>query len=500
MNPKLQQKIEISLLSMLIILHIADFLEILPGDLDFIKKIISWSALGYLFVKASLSTILIGYKKPRFDLVIILTYFLFIVKDLVSYVGVSIEEAHLFEKFYSLILTNAVLIEKYSFYLGAILLLFISLYMAFRFKIEQPSFMAVLHEQGPPSQNMKEFSVRFISLLLVLVAFFIIIFNLAIEWLAIALDAPLVVIGILVYLFIIIRYHEKFYPTHFIYKIGHIGERFYEKFMQMFHYKETLYLGVMGLLALHLLTDVGNFIFPYIIGLKDILYFGQLGPGHTPLIHLLRGDLSATGLTGDIALTLTYLFNAIAMIFLLVLPTFAWYRFFKGRPLHISRTSLSLISSSLLCFALMPAFFIKKISLKGLAGVDIKTQSILSSSSIIDLLIKSRTTAIIVVAALAVLLGVIIWLLEYNKTIEKDFFIILALIGLLFFGFYIYYYFISLYQYYINTIIFLLKSSEWLIAVYFIFFAIITILFYVGGYIFFMYEIFKKHFFIEEFS
>ena len=38
MNQKLQQKIELSLLTIIIILQITDFLEILPGDLDFIKK------------------------------------------------------------------------------------------------------------------------------------------------------------------------------------------------------------------------------------------------------------------------------------------------------------------------------------------------------------------------------------------------------------------------------------------------------------------------------
>lgn len=500
MNPRLQQKIELSLLALFIILHITDFLEVLPGDLDFIKKLISWTALGYLFVKASLSTILLGYKKPRFDAAIILTYFLFITKNLVSYIKVSVEEAQIFEKLYSFVLTHSVVIEKYSFYLGAILLIFISLYMALRFGIRQPSFMAVLHEIGPPAQNMKEFSVRSISFLLVLVAFFITVFNLATEWLAIALDAPLVVIGILVYLFLVIRYHKKFHPSHFIYKIGHIGESFYENFIRLFHYKETLYLGVMGLLALHLLTDLGHFILPYLTGLKDVLYFGHLGPGHTPLLQLLREDISSTKLIGDISIILVYFLNAIAMIFLLVLPAFAWYRFFKGRPLHVSRTTLALVSSSLLCFALMPVFSIKKISIKGLAGVDIVTKSILSSPSITGILLSNRVTAIIIVAALALLSGIIIWLLEYSQTIEKDFFIILTLIGFLFFGFYIFYYFISLYQYYIDTIILLLRSSEWLIAFYFVLFAMMTILFYVGGYIFFLYEVFKRHFFVEEYA
>lgn len=495
MNPKLQEKIELFLLSLLIILHITDFLEVLPGDLDFIKKIISWTALGYLFIKASLSTILFGHKKTKFDVSIILIYFLFITKDLIRYAQAAIEEAHLFEKLYMILIKNNVLIEKYSFYLGAILLLFIALYMAKKFEIIQPSFMAVLHETGPPPATLLKFLVRFISVYLTLISFFIIVFNLASEWLAIALDAPLAVIAILIYLFVIIRYHKNFHSEHFIHKIGHIGEDFYEKFIEMFHYKTTLYLGIMGILALHLLTDVGHFIIPYIIGLKDVLYFAHLGEGHTPLIYLLLKDITSAQLLGKIALAISYLFNTIAMIFLLMLPSFIWYRFFKGRQLHVSGTLLALIFPSLLCFVLTPAFFIKRIKVPGLAGVDIITQSILKSFSLLGLLIKDRITAIIIVVSISLLLGIIIWLLELNQRLKKEVFIIAVLTGLIFFGFYIFFYFTSLYLYYIETIKFLFKSSDILIAFYFILFAMITTIFYVGGYIFFIYEVFKRHFF-----
>lgn len=494
MNKKAEQRIELLILVLLIILQIADFLEILPGDLDYVKKIISWTALGYIFIKASLSTILFGHKKSRFDTGIILTYFLFVVKDLIGYAGVAIEEVVIFEEFYSFLLANSFLIEKYCFYLGGILLLFISLYMALKFSIKKPSFMAILHETGKPPKTTTKFILRFFTVFIVLVAFFVIIFNLAAEWLAIVLDAPLAVIAILLYLFVIIRHHKKFHVKHFIYKIGSVGEEFYENFIKMFHYKRSLYLGIMGLLALHLLTDVGVFIIPYIVGLKDVLYFGQLGEGHTPLIQLLTGDLSSLSGIAIPSLIITYLFNVIAMLFLLILPTFIWYRFFKKKHLHVSRTSLALVFSSLLCFALTPAFFIKRIKLRGLVGVDILTQSILKSSSIIDSVIQNREAAIILVAALSIILGLVLWILEFNKKIEKDIFVIAVLIGLVFFGFYTFYYFMSFWQYYLNTIIFLFKSNEVLIGVYFILFAIITLLFYIGGYSFFIYEVFKKHF------
>ncbi|MBU1005350.1 MAG: hypothetical protein KJ561_05975 [Nanoarchaeota archaeon] len=493
MESKTEKRIELFLLLIIVILQVMDFLGLLSGDADFAKKILSWVGFGYIFIKASLSTMLFGNKKPKFDLIIILSYFLLTIKDLVKAASVGLEEVHLLEETYIFIVNNSAIIEKYSFYLGAIIILFLALRAALKFEIKRPSLMAVLHETGKPSK--KTFIIRFLSIFTVLVAFFIIVFNMCTEWLAVALDAPLAVIGIFFYLFVIVRYHKHLSPNNIIHKIGSFGEEFYEKFIEMFHSKKGLSLGIMGLLALHLLTDVGHFIIPYITTLKSTFYFGHLGTGHDPLFYLFLEDMKSSRGIELIALITAYILNLIAMLFLLILPTFVWYRFFKKKLLHVSKTTLALVFSSLLCFLLTPAFFIKRITGSALAGVDLQTKSILSSSSFINWIIPDRITSIIIVAALAITLGIITWLLEHNKKIEKDMFIIAVIIGLSFFGFYIYYYFMSLCSYYIQTIIYLATSKEILLLLYFALFALTTIAFYIGGYIFFIYEIFKKHWF-----
>ncbi len=155
MDAKLEQIIELFFLGFLIILRLMDFTGILPGDLDYLMKVISWVAMGYLFVKVSLSSILFGHRKIRFDVAVVLTYFLFTVKDLIGNVEVEINEAFLLKDFYAFLLYHNLIIEKYSFYLGGILLLFISLYSAIKFGIKEPSFMAVLHEIGPPPQTKR---------------------------------------------------------------------------------------------------------------------------------------------------------------------------------------------------------------------------------------------------------------------------------------------------------------------------------------------------------
>lgn len=495
MGRKLEKNIELALLSILIIFEVAEFFGILPGDLEFIEKTVSWIALAYLFVKASLSSILFGYKKARFDIAIVFAYLLFVIKDIIRCAEVVIEEPVLLREFYSFVIGSSLIIEKYFFYTGGILLIIISLYVAMKIEVKKPSLMAVIHETGKPPEEIKDWAVRFTTIFLVLVAFFVVVFNLAAEWLAIALDTPLIVAGILLYLFVVIRHHKRFNTRQFIYKVGRFGEDFYSNFVRMFHYKKTIYLGVMGLLALHLLTDMGTFIVPYIIGLKETMYVGNLGAGHTPLAALLAEDVYSVNWAGAVVLVAAYLLNAVAIIFLLVLPAWIWYRFFRKRPLHVSRTFLAWIFSSLLAALLAPAFFIERITLKDMAGVDILTQSILKSSSIIDFLIKDRMTAIGVAVLVSIAIGMVIWFLEFNKKIKKDIFIIAILIGLLFFGFYIYYYFISVYQYYIAAIISLIKLHEFLIVLYFILFAMFAIMFYIGGYALFVYEVFRRHFF-----
>ena len=116
MDLKLEHKIELVILSSLLLLEVMEFSGLLPTDLEFAKKIISLTALGYLFVKASPTLILFGHKKERFDVAIVLSYFLFITKNIISYVEVIFDESKLFANFYAFLLDYSSLIEKYSFY------------------------------------------------------------------------------------------------------------------------------------------------------------------------------------------------------------------------------------------------------------------------------------------------------------------------------------------------------------------------------------------------
>lgn len=490
MYKRIGYRIEELILVFIIILQILDFLEILPGDIDFIKKIISWTAMGYLLYRVSLTKIFFANQNKRIDFAIILAYFLFIIKDFVAYIEVIGEEGRIFFGFFDFINNYARVIDYSGFYLGGILLIFIAFYLTLRFEIKKPSLMHVIHEEGLPARGFKIIE-RFSVILVVLVAFFVVVFNLMVEWLAIALDAPIVMIAIIVYLFIIIRKHW-FKPETLIFKLGDFGEGFYSNFVKLFHYKKSLYLGITGMLVLHLLTDVGNFIIPYIFGLKDLLYFKQLGMEamHFPIIHLLAKDIALVQGSAKVSLAFIYLFNLIAMLFFLIIPTFVWYRMFKDKELHISRITLGVVFSSLVCFLLMPAFRIKEIRLYGLVGVDILTKSVIGKN-IVNYLIADNNLAMIIVAGVALVIGGFVFALSFNRKLRKDFFLFIVFIGLVFFGFYLYYYFISNYYYFLSSVIALYQTKSIFTGTYFVIFGLVNILFYIGGFVLFIYEIYR---------
>ena len=84
------------------------------------------------------------------------------------------------------------------------------------------------------------------------------------EWLAIAVDAPLLMVAIFVYILVVLI-GKRFSTEGLLYRIAAVGEQFYNNFVHLFQRKETILLGISGMLVLHLVTDIANFIVPLLI-------------------------------------------------------------------------------------------------------------------------------------------------------------------------------------------------------------------------------------------
>lgn len=482
MNDRPIRPSEIFILLFIIIINFLDFFEVLPGDVDFTKKILSWLLLAYLLYRISLTQLFFGVKNRFIDFSLIITYFLFITKNLIGYASVSVEEANILTPLYNFLISNNIAIELISFYIGGIALILLSILITFLLEVKTPSLMDVIHEQGYASTISKKLE-RFIATFLVLVFFFIVIFNLVMEWLAIAVDASLLVVAFLFYMLTLFRTHfRKLNPKSFLYKVGDAGEEFYENFIALFHSRERIFLGISGLLVLHLLTDVAIFIIPYILGFHDILYFGHLGTGHDPLYILFIKDTTiATTLLQKAYISWIYLFNIFAMLFLLILPAYIWYKLYTKTGFSVSNKKLCIFFTSVTIFILAPIFKLKEMKVLGLIGVDIITSQL-----------PKINLALIVLSTL--LFGALIYFLSFNHYIKEKLIALAIILIDLFFALYIFYFFKSSISYYIQTIkLLLFNLKKYFIAIYFILFFIITALFYIIGFIIFLSET-KKEF------
>ena len=488
------------ILVILILLNVLDFLKILAPDLDFIKKIISWTCLGYLLYSVSLTKQLLGRRKKIIDTLIILILLLLVFKNFIGFSLVAydeIREMAVNEGKVSLTYPlieyirdpehdglRASNLEHMSFNLGAILLILMALWLTFRTRIEKPSVLHVLHEDEPINHTFGTVLKKFLMIFIVLVGFFIIVFNLMMEWLAISVDASLAIFTIFFYILTAFRRHHKHFSTEsYINKFGSAGEEIYEKVIELFHDKSTFLLGLSGILVLHLLTDVGIFIVPYILGIKDVLYFSQLGAGHEALMYIFLKDLGfASDIIEEMMVVLIYFFNILALLYLLTLPGVIWYKLFKRKNFNVGRLNLTLFLCSVITFILSPAFIIRKISSSNIIGVDILTKSILENW------LDIRIISLIILVLFAVTLSI-----SSNHKIKK-FLIILSIVLIdLFFAYYIFLYFISIVEYYVVSLGSLLSYKTILIFFYFVLFLIITSLFYIGGFFAFILET-KKEF------
>jgi len=97
MEEKVKHFIEDTFLIILIILNLLDFFHLLPGDLDYIKKIISWTLVAYLCYKFNFPRILFGQSSVRINFFIIISYIFLAFKKFTSSMPALSEEATIFK-------------------------------------------------------------------------------------------------------------------------------------------------------------------------------------------------------------------------------------------------------------------------------------------------------------------------------------------------------------------------------------------------------------------
>ncbi len=483
--PKLTKLVEEIILVILILMNILELFGKLPGDVSFIKSIVSVTAIGYVLVKASLTDLFFGERNHTIDLFLVFSYFLLIVNKFVQFAINSVHESHLLQEFFILIIDNAIIIEKFAYYAGTISLLLITLYAVIKVNFNPPSILKAIH--GDKSVN--KFS-KFITIFFVVLGFYIIFFNLVMEWLTLVLDAPLIVLVLFIYIFKVHNIGKRMENEEILFKVSEFLESFVKAFIDLFHSKHTIFLGITGLLVLHLVSDVGAFIIPYSFGTHS-LYSEGVHENHLSLSTLYNEDkLVEPDLFTRLLLFIGYIMNTIGLSFLMIFPTFIWYVLYVSKINESSEAMkfpgimMSFFYSCLVYLIFLPVFKTTSSSIVNLYGVDIQTQSILSLGN-----------SVLVYSGIALGVFLFVLILSNFDSLKSLLFFLMSILSLGDFGFYIYNYFSSVLFFYVDFISVLFAQNtiaSLFLAGYNVIFLTILLIFYLGGYLSFIISVFKS--------
>jgi hypothetical protein len=329
-----------------IFLNIIDFFNIIGGDLDFFKKLLSWLVIGYLFYHVSFTKSMIGKKLLLYDLLFLLGFSLMsLIKALVLY-SRNIDNFESYRVFGDFLFFIATLppntFISLTFILGFLLTLILSISLLLNHGIRKGSFIG--------SFNIKEgfFKYPFEQGILSVMALFfgMILFNLFMEWFALAVDSIILVLGLSYYLILVLQRHHKGQLGNYTRLIANTGNNFFQTIIQSFSEKKTILIALSFLLTLHALVDAGVYLIPYTIGTENALYFNDLGTeGHQPIFSLkspsssllLQDIFAAENVWIAGIYFLTHLSSLFVLYCFLVLPFYILYNNVNGIKLHISR-------------------------------------------------------------------------------------------------------------------------------------------------------------------
>lgn len=465
--------------TILILLNLFDFFKLLPGDVDFFKKILSWTLMASLFYCVDFTWIFFGRKNNEdsrylshklIDFIILLSYVFLSMKNVIEAARLGGEDAYYFKELINMIVTYSTSIEIWSFYIALTLMFLISLYIVVFLKVNKTSLIGNF---GFSETNL---FFKFIGVFGVILSFYLLVFDLIFEWLSTAVDSTIIMLGIGVYLILILRYHKHFGADSLVFKIGSFGENFEEHFLKFFHDKKHILLGLSGLLVLHLLTEISNYLFPYFLNLVSSMYFVKMN--HQPLYDLFIRDTFLTKWTIG-----AYFFNVIAIFGFTIFPAILWYEVYKNKHNIIPSWLISLFLGSAIFFLIDPLFKFKSLeNTEGMVGADIVSKS---------LIIKELKYILIA----CILLTILIYILSYNSWFSKFFYHITILSVLSFFGYYLYLFYLSTGKYFIENIRISLQFQSWFFVIALSVFFVIKILFPIVSFIAYVIQLNKKHLF-----
>ncbi len=478
------------ILGFLTIISLIGYFFGISADWDWLDHISSWLAFTFIFYKMDIVAILFGRKMKGVNITVVVAFFLLFFKDILEST-IWESEFSLFsfiEAWRAFFESHTVLVTSITFYGGAFLLALASMWIALRLEIAAPSLASAVG-----AEKVSNKAVKFFLAFVFLFGFYFFVYNSILEWLEFVIDDPVVLVGILFYAYGLAKHKEKFHPDNFMFKIGEFSENFYSKFIALFHYKQTLPIATSGLLILHALSDIGVFAYAFTSG-RENLYLEKLEFAHSSWWELFSKDAAGTNSGLSASLGIVYVLNALSLLLFLLIPIIVWWRIFSQKELHLGKGALFFIYASGIAFFLLPAYDIGPLGEgQDLVGVDIFTFSVLDAPSPLERLMPDRFGLVVAVAGLSLLAGVLALLLGMNMRARKELYAFAIACSLFFFGVYLFEFMGSVLLYLGTSIALLFGEGQWILVGIFALLFVLSILFYILGYLLFLYEVIMEY-------
>ncbi len=365
----------------IIILNVFDFFEIISPEWDYVKKIVSWTAMGMILYRSRLSELFVGSRRKLIDSFLLGGYFLLIGKDLISYARSALQglSSGWLHDFFQLLVSHNALLELLFLYLGLVVLIFASLRLVFALDLSRPSIFRLITRSShrlKTSRLARRFEsslgLRFLLNFVIVLAFFVIVFNLFMEWLAVAVDAPILMIALASYFFFVIKYHKSFSPRSFLYTFGNFGSSFYQNVVRNLKTRRLAFRVLSGVLVLHLLTDALVFLTPAFFGFGDPLYLSLLSQPHPSIVSTLQSLIHslALPLSSSIILTLVYVFSGLGLFLVFAGPLALWFGLYDRWDFHLPSWLLGLSFSSVFLLLSSKTFGVHVLFNQRIFGLD----------------------------------------------------------------------------------------------------------------------------------
>lgn len=429
-------------LLILIFINILDFFNLLVGDIDFLEKLTSWIAIAYLFYHISITKVFIGIRNKLYDIILIVGFSLMVIpKSILQYVITNQINKEFFFIFYyflnwiSKFNFNELLIK--TFLLGIFIITLITIVLVINYKNKKGLVGSILNNRW---FNNKITS--FLVLLFLLIFFSMTAFNFFMEWFALAVDAIILVIGLIYYAikYIKITFKNKF--VNFLENVSNSGNDFFENVISMFSNKKTFFIALSLILTLHTLVDGGVYLVPYSIGTDNSFYFidGDV-ENHRPLLNFfeyensnLYNDLTKVDLFWKyIFLPLVYLSNLLLFYVFLIFPFYILYKNINNENINLNSKLLYLFFFSSIIFISVsymgfqnPLGFGKSFN-SNIIGVDIFTQQVFLEN------IPSNIDIVLFFMIIILSMTFLIILFKFYQTLVKKIFFMSILIFFIFY-------------------------------------------------------------------